>query len=224
MGIFSRLSTLIKSNVNDAITKAEDPEKMLTQLIIDMSDQYEKAKSEVGRAIADEKRLKKAYEIELAKVEDWTKKAEKAVMANDDALALEALNRKKEYEESAKKYQAEWETQKAATDGLKQSLKELSDRIEEAKRKKNLLIARAKRAEAQRSIQTTMEGLNDRSVFDTFNRISEKVEGMEYEADAHAELNSLSQKDELDAKFAALDQPEDGMADELAQLKAKLGK
>lgn len=224
MGIFQRLSTVLKSNINDAISKAEDPEKMLTQLLIDMGEQYNKAKSEVARAIADEKKLKREYETQIQKVQEWTKKAEMAVNAGNDTLALEALKRKSEYEGIATRYQKEWESQKVATDNLKASLKGLSDKIEEAKRKKNLLIARAKRAEAQKSIHNTMAGLNDTSVFDTFNRIGDKVDSLEYEADAAVELDNLSQKDDLESQFDELGQSDSSAMDELAALKAKMGK
>ncbi|MCR6516197.1 MAG: PspA/IM30 family protein [Clostridium sp.] len=224
MGIFQRLSTVIKSNVNDAISKAEDPEKMLTQLIIDMSEQYSKAKNEVARAIADEKRLKKEYEVQLAKSEEWTKKAELAVNAGNDTLAMEALKRKNEYDSLASRYKSEWEGQKNTTEGLKTSLRGLSEKIEEAKRKKTLLVARAKRAKAQSTINKTMAGLNDTSAFDTFNRMEEKVDNLEFEADASEELDSLSQKDELEEQFKALGSEDASVEDELAALKAKLGK
>lgn len=224
MGIFQRLSTVIKSNVNDAISKAEDPEKMLTQLLVDMGEQYNKAKSEVARAIADEKKLKREYDIQMQKVQEWAKKAELAVNAGNDTLALEALKRKAEYEGIATRYEQEWQAQKVATDNLKGSLKGLSDKIEEAKRKKNLLIARAKRAEAQKSIHNTMAGLNDTSVFDTFNRIGDKVDSIEYEADAAVELDNLGQKDDLEDQFANLGQSDSVVMDELAALKAKMGK
>lgn len=224
MGIFQRLSTVIKSNVNDAISKAEDPEKMLTQLIIDMSEQYSKAKNEVARAIADEKRLKKEYEIQLAKSEEWTKKAELAVNAGNDALAMEALKRKNEYDNLANRYKSEWEGQKNTTEGLKASLRGLSEKIEEAKRKKTLLVARAKRAKAQSTINKTMAGLNDTSAFDTFNRMEERVDNLEFEADASEELDTLSQKDELEEQFKALGNEDSSVEDDLAALKAKLGK
>tara|TARA_Y100001933_G_C18757885_1_gene462754 strand:- start:236 stop:601 length:366 start_codon:yes stop_codon:yes gene_type:complete len=96
MGIFDRISTVFKSNVNDLISKAEDPEKMINQMLIDMTEQYNEAKSEVAQAIAEEKKLQKAMEAEEAQVDNWSKKAELAVSKGDDQLALEALGRKKE--------------------------------------------------------------------------------------------------------------------------------
>ncbi|MCG8501218.1 MAG: PspA/IM30 family protein [Firmicutes bacterium] len=224
MGIFSRLSTVIKSNINDAISKAEDPEKMLNQMIIDMSEQYNKAKVEVAAAIADEKKLKKLLDEHEAKVNEWSSKAELAVSKGDDSLAIAALNRKKEYESLAEQYKTQWEAQKAATDKLKASLRDLSTKIEEAKRKKNLLIARAKRAEAQKSIQKTMSGLNDTSAFDSFNRMEEKVNDIESRAMAEVELNEAMAGDDLEKQFSELENENGEVMDELAALKAKMGK
>ncbi|MCT4686933.1 PspA/IM30 family protein [Vallitalea sp.] len=224
MGIFNRISTVFKSNVNDLISKAEDPEKMLNQLIIDMGEQYNKSKGAVASAIADEKKLKKSLDEEVAKAAQWAKKAELAVANGNDALALQALNRKQEYDNLAEQYRQQWQAQKNATDNLKAGLRDLSNKIEEAKRKKGLLIARTKRAEAQKSIQKTMSSVNDTSVFDTFSRISEKVDTIESEAEAATELNSYMANDDLDSQFAELENSDSEVMDELAALKAKLGK
>ena len=224
MGIFDRLTTVFKSNVNDLISKAEDPEKMLNQLIIDMSEQYNKAKSEVAAAIADEKKLKQMLDEHEAKTNEWASKAELAVSKGDDSLAIAAINRKKEYEGLVSQYRVQWEAQKSATDQLKNSLRDLGNKIEEAKRKKNLLVARAKRAEAQRSIQKTMSSLNDTSAFDSFGRLTEKVNDIEHRAMAEAELNSSMAGDDLEKKFSELQNDNSEVMDELAALKAKLGK
>ncbi|QUI21691.1 PspA/IM30 family protein [Vallitalea pronyensis] len=224
MGIFNRISTVFKSNVNDLISKAEDPEKMLNQLIIDMSEQYTKAKGAVAKAIADEKRLKKSLDEQAAKAAEWGRKAELAVASGDDNLAIQALNRKKEYDQLVEQYTAQWQGQKQASDNLKASLRDLNNKIDEAKRKKGLLIARAKRAEAQKSIQNTMAGLNDNSVFDSFSRITEKVDTLESEADAQAELNGYIANDDLNSQFEKLENQDGAVMDELAALKAKLGK
>lgn len=224
MGIFNRITNVFKSNINDLISKAEDPEKMLNQMIIDMNEQYKKAKVEVASAIADEKKLKRSYDEQKAKVNDWMKKAELAVEKGDDELAMKALNRKKEYDSILQQYKTQWEAQKEATDKLKAKLRELNNKIEEAKRKKGILIARAKRAEAQKSIQRTMSGLNDNSAFDTFDKMSEKVDNLESQADAEAELNDIMDGDELEDEFDKLQSKDDEVVDELEALKKKMGK
>lgn len=224
MGIFNRISNVLKSNINDLISKAEDPEKMLNQMIIDMNEQYNKAKVEVASAIADEKRLRKVLEQEETKVAEWTQKAEIAVTKGDDELGIAALKRKKEHVGLADQYRVQWESQKAATDKLKAALRELSLKIDEAKRKRDLLIARTKRAQAQKSINRTMSGLNDNSVFDALDNMGEKVEKIESQAMAELELNELMAEDDLEKQFKELENEDSTVMDELAALKEKLGK
>lgn len=224
MGIFDRISTVIKSNLNDMISKAEDPEKMLNQMIIDMNEKYNKAKGEVAVAIAEEKKLKRSLEEQEGFMRNWAKKAELAVASGDDKLALAALNRKKEHTDLAEQYKVQWQGQNSATDQLKWSLKSLSNKIEEAKGKKSLLIARAKSVEAQKSIQNTLSGLNDTSVFDTFDRMSQRVDDIESRASAEVELNEMIAGDDLEKQFANLESSDDDVMDELAALKAKLEK
>ncbi len=222
MGIFGRISTLLKANINDLVNKAEDPEKILNQLILDMKEQLIEAKKQVAVSIADEKRLKKQLDNELHMAREWEKKAMMAVRAGRDDLAKEALARKTEHDTLAAEYKAHWEAQKGAADKLRDSLRQLNAKIEEAKRRKNLLIARQKRAEAQKTIQETMSGLNDTSAFDTFERMSSKIEQMEAEAEASAELADSFTGDGLASKFDALEQ-DHGTDEALAALKAKMG-
>jgi phage shock protein A len=130
MGLFSRLGTLIRSNINELINKAEDPEKMLNQVLVDMKTQLVEAKKQVAVAIADEKRLKKQYEMEAAKAIEWEKKAMLAVKAGDDNLAKAALARKGEHEEVAETLRQQWEAQKASVEQLKGALRGLDAKIE----------------------------------------------------------------------------------------------
>lgn len=222
MGIFGRIGTLLKANINDLVAKAEDPEKILNQLILDMKEQLIEAKKQVAVSIADEKRLKKQLDNELHMAREWEKKAMMAVRAGRDDLAKEALSRKQEHDSLAAEYKGHWEAQKAAADKLRDSLRQLNAKIEEAKRRKNLLIARQKRAEAQKTIQETMSGLNDTSAFDTFDRMSEKIEQMEAEAEASAELSAGFSGDDLASKFDDLEQDHGG-DEALSALKAKMG-
>ena len=222
MGIFSRLGTLFKSNLNEMISKAEDPEKMLHQMIIDIKNQLVEAKKQVTVAIADEKRIKKQFEEEQTKAGDWERKAMMAVRAQDDGLAREALARKVEHEASTVALEKQWQIQKQAVDNLKDSLRALNSKIEEAKRKKNILIARKKRAEAQKTIADTMSGLNDTSAFETFDRMSAKIDQLEAEAEAGAEMAGELTGDSLDHKFKQLE-ANTGTDLALADLKAKMG-
>ncbi len=222
MGIFSRLGTLIKSNLNDLISKAEDPQKMLNQIVVDMQNQLVEAKKQVAISIADEKRLKKQWDDQVELGKEWERKAMLAVRAGDDALAKEALTRKAEHDKMTTELAKQWQLQKDAVESLKGQLRSLNDKIEEAKRKKDLLIARQKRAEAQKAIQDTMRGLSDTNAFDSFARMSQKVDQIEAEADASTELGGELAGDTLQQKFKALETG--GGSDlALAELKAKMG-
>lgn len=223
MGIFSRLGTLIKSNINDLITKAEDPEKMLSQVLLEMQQQLVEAKKAVAVAIADEKKLQKQYTSETDKAKEWERKAMVAVRAGDDNLARQALSRKQEHETIATQFQQQWIQQKQAVEKLKDALRLLNNKIEEAKRKKNILIARKKRAEAQQQIANTMQGLGDTSAFDTFDRMAERIQLMEAEAEAGAELAGELSGDTLESKFLQLEQGGAHEDDALSELKAKMG-
>lgn len=223
MGIFSRLGALIKSNLNDLISKAEDPEKMLNQVLLEMQQQLVDAKKAVAVAIADEKKLQKQYVTEADKSKEWERKAMVAVRAGDDNLARQALSRKQEHENIAAQFQQQWMAQKAAVEKLKDALRLLNNKIEEAKRKKNLLIARKKRAEAQQQIANTMQGLGDTSAFETFDRMAERINLLEAEAEAGAELAGELSGDTLESKFMALESGGGGEDDALAELKAKMG-
>ena len=222
MGMFKRLADLIKSNLNDLISRSEDPEKMLNQIVLDMSNQLLEAKRQVAQSIADEKRLAKQVEQETANASEWERRAMLAVRSGDDALAKEALARKKEHQTLAEQFQDQWQKQKTAVEQLKLALRALNNKIEEAKRKKNLLIARKKRAEAQKAIQETMTGLKNASAFETFDRMAGRIEQMEAEAEAHAELNEEASGDTLAHKFRELEVTK-GADEDLTSLKRKMG-
>jgi phage shock protein A len=222
MGIFSRLAQLIRSNINDLISKSEDPEKMLNQVVLDMNNQLVEAKKQVAASIADEKRLAKQAEQELSNAAEWERRAMMALRAGNEELAKEALARKKEHDTLAVTFKDQWQKQKQAVDNLKAALRMLNDKIEEAKRKKNVLIARKKRAEAQKAIQETMSGLKDQSAFETFDRMAQKIDQLEAEAEAGEELAEEYTGDVLASKFSQLEKTA-GADDELAALKRKMG-
>jgi phage shock protein A len=222
MGIFDRLSTLIRSNINDLISRAENPEKMLNQLIGDMKSQLSKAKQQVASAIADEKKLQSDAEGMKKQAEDWERRAMLAVQEGRDDLAKQALLRYNESMQGAQQLHETWVRHKAETDNLKGSLRQLNDKIEEAKRKKNILIARARRAEAQQRIQETMSGMSDKSAFESFERMTEKIEHQERKAIAAAELQNEVEGDHLLQQFQSLEYK--GAPDQqLLELKARMG-
>jgi phage shock protein A len=222
MGIFSRLAQLIKSNLNDLISRSEDPEKMLNQVVLDMNNQLVEAKKQVASSIADEKRLAKQLEQESANSQEWERRAMMALRAGNEGLAKEALARKREYDELAATLKDQWTKQKTAVDQLKKALRLLNDKIEEAKRKRNVLVARKKRAEAQKAIQETMSGLRDQSAFETFDRMAQKIDQIEAEAEAQTDLAEEYSGDTLATKFTELERNRGGEED-LVALKRKMG-
>jgi phage shock protein A len=227
MGMFTKLSTLIKSNINDLISRAEDPEKMLNQIIIDMRDQLAKAKREVAAAIADERKLKAQLDDEVKQARDWEHRAMLAVKEGRDDLAKQALIRQQEHAERAQVIQQTWKEQATETESLKGSLRQLNDKIEEAKRKRNLLIAKQKRAQAQRRIHETMSGLSDTSAFEAFNRMADKIEEQERQSIAHAEVTQALGGDSLEQDFLKLESGGAGggadVEDKLLALKSQMG-
>ncbi|HYW84078.1 MAG: PspA/IM30 family protein [Spirochaetia bacterium] len=223
MGILDRIRTVLKANINALISKAEDPEKMLNQLIMDMNEQLLEAKKQVAMAIADEKKLERQALENKTQGEDWEKKAMLAVKAGKDDLAKEALVRKQEYDGYAASFQKEFDSQHAAVEQLKDALRQLQAKIEEASRKKNLLIARAKRAEAQKQIQQTMGSLSANSSFDTFDRMAQKVDQVEAEAEAMKELGEVTADQKLEDKFKELESSDQSSDKLLEELKAKMG-
>lgn len=205
MSIFSKFSTLIKSNINDLISKAENPEKMLNQIIIDMRDQLAQAKREVAAAIADERKLRSQLDDEVKQARQWEHRAVLAVKEGRDDLAKQALMRQQEHAERGRALEQAWRGQATETEKLKSSLRQLNDKIEEAKRKRNLLIAKQKRAQAQRRIHETMSGLSDTSAFEAFNRMTEKIEESERRSIAHAEVAEALANTSLDDEFKVLE-------------------
>ena len=225
MGIFDRIATLFKSNINDLISRAENPEKMLDQIVADMKNDLGKAKQQVAAAIADEKRLKDQAEQELKQSQDWEQKAMLAIKEGRDDLAKQALVRHNEHLEHAQQLNATWQAQAVETEKLKNSLRDLNDKIEEAKRKKNILIARQRRAEAQQRIAATMSSMSDKSAFEAFARMEEKIGQNERMIKASSEIEEEFSGDKLAGDFKRLEKVAGAASadQQLAALKEKMG-
>lgn len=205
MSIFTKLSTVIKSNINDLISRAENPEKMLNQIILDMRDQLAKAKREVAAAIADERKLRAQLDDEVKQTRQWEHRAMLAVKEDRDDMAKQALMRQAEHAERAAAIDGTWRAQATETEKLKGSLRQLNEKIEEAKRKRNLLVAKQRRAQAQKRIHETMSGLSNTSAFDAFNRMEEKIEEQERESLAHQEVTEALGPGTLEDDFKVLE-------------------
>jgi phage shock protein A len=225
MGIFERLSRLLRSNINDLIARAENPEKMLVQVIDDMRKQLAQAKQEVAIAIADERKLRAQVEEEKKQAHEWERRARLAIREGRDDLAKQALMRGQEHANSAAELEEQWQRHRAETERLKDSLRQLNSKIEEAKRKKNLLIAKQKRAQAQQRIHETMAGLQDKSAFRAFDQMAERIEATERKALAAAEVTEDLEGDELVREFHLLESTgeDEDVEEKLLALKRDMG-
>ncbi|GBO54964.1 phage shock protein A [Pseudanabaena sp. lw0831] len=222
MGLPERIIMVLKSNLNAIVSAAEDPEKILEQLIFDMQEDLAQLRQSVAQAIAALKVQEQQYNQSTTQAQEWEKRAMLAIQKGDDALAKEALSRKKTHTESANTLKAGLQQQTGQVELLKKNLTAIAGKISEAKTKKELLKVRLQTSKSQEnlnnilgSVNTTLGGANSAEA--TFARMEEKVLKAEALASANAELSA----DELGSKFAQLESVSD-IDDELAELKAKI--
>ncbi len=218
MGILDRVSTLVRANINDLIDRAEDPEKVVNQLLIDMNNQLLQVKTQVAASIADEKQLQQRWQENQQRADDWHRKAELAVTKGQDDLAREALSRHNSYQQTADGFKEQYQQQATQVEQLKEALHELEGKIQEAQTKKDLLIARSRRAKAETTIRSTLAGMDSSGALSSFQRMEDKVSQQEARAAALGELDT----DTTEQRFKLLEQ-EDQVDQQLAALKAKQG-
>jgi phage shock protein A len=218
MGIFSRITDIFKANVNDALDKAEDPEKMIKQMVIEMEESVNKATLSVAQAIANEKSLERKMEKARRESQEWEQKAMKALQSNREDLAKAALEKKAISEKNANDLQPIYEQAKATSNKLRTQLNSLKSKLEEARSRQSTLIARSQAAKAQQQLSKSVNGVGS-DAFGKFDKFEGKIEKMESEAEAYEELADSNKS--LDDEFKAL---ESSSADsDLAALKAKMG-
>lgn len=217
MGILGRLSTLIKSNLNDAIDGMQDPAKELDQMVRDMEDSARQARSEVATCMGEEKRLQKRVEAIDEELKLWTDRAEKAVRAGDDNLAKEALKRRGEKEAERAETQKSLQEQGVYVDQLATALKALEARVKDVKLRQGTLRERARAAKGVSPLS------GKTSAFDDFERMSSKIDAVEAAATLGDELDGRTAASaETERKLKALD-ADSTVDDALAALKKKLG-
>ncbi len=216
MGIFDRVSRLLRANVNDALDNAEDPEKMLEQLIRDMSEELRQARGQVAAMIAQEKELAADKAESDRNAAEWQRRAELAVGQSKDDLAREALRRKRDAEENGRVYGDQLTAQQQTVTRLKNQLQDLENKLDQMQSKRDALIARSRRAKAQQQVSETISNLPNGNASTEFERFERRIRTTEARAAASAEVAELNNDDE----FAKLDQ-DFGVEDELAALKSK---
>ncbi|RAU97638.1 PspA/IM30 family protein [Paenibacillus sp. YN15] len=219
MGVFKRLRDLTMASINDLLDKAEDPVKMLNQFLRDMEEDIQEAESGVAKQIAIEMKFKQQVDEAEDMVQKRTEQAMKALEQGNEDLARRALEDKKEHQTRFDELKIQYTTAKTNADQLRSQLAEMKDEYNKLKNKKDLLIARAEAAKAQKQINQAMSGFGSDNAAKGFDRMSEKVLQMEAEAKASSELrgSNKSLDDELDSLGSS-----SGVEDELAAMKAQL--
>ena len=220
MAIFERVGDLLKANINDILDKAENPEKMVKQIIIDMETQVNKATQGLGAAMGSEKQALKQLESAKISSEDWTKKAKLALQSGNEELAKKALEQKAIVDQNIGQFQTSYDMMSTQTAQLKDQVRQLKSKLEEARMKQTMLIARSQMADAQKTISASLGSTDSKSAFSKLDKMEQKVNAKEAEAQAFTEMagDDTSVADE----FAALEK-ESAVDDELAKLKAEMG-
>ena len=219
MNILDRIAQVLRANINDLLDNAEDPEVMLNQILRDMEDSLDNGKSQVAEQIAQEKMMQADLDAAQKNVTEWGKKAELALAKEKEDLAREALRRQADYEEQVEVYEKQLAAQQQAVKKLKADLAALESKYQDARRKKDTLIARAKRVSAQQQIASASAKLSAVDYSSDLARMERRIQEKEARAAARQELDKSSSDDDFD-KLGADDEVEK----RLAALKQKLGK
>lgn len=218
--ILSRIGTLLSANINAMIDNAEDPEKMVAQYLIQLSDQLGEARAATAQAMAVEQNLQGQYQTYVNQVNDWQDKAAMAVRANNDQLATEALTRKAGAQKLADTYKAQYDAQAQQVQALRDALAQLEAKISEAQAKQQIIQAKLSRAQSQTAINQANQSLQSTTGDDSFARMENKADQSLYTAQAQGEL---LQGNNLNQQFSDLETQNQVQSD-LAALKAQMGK
>lgn len=216
---FKRMKTIVSSELNSMLDKAEDPVKMLDQFLREMGEEIQEVEAAVAKQIANEKILKRKFEDAEAMVVKRQEQAEKAVNAGEDELARRALAEKKEYENQVTLLQSSYEQAKTDSQVLKSKLDEMKKEYQEMNLKKDSLKARAEAAKTRTKINRSMSSIGGDESRRGFERMEEKV--LRFEAEAETSEDLAVQSRTLDDEFRKLDSD---VEDELAELKKAMGK
>lgn len=219
MGIFSRISDIFKSNMNDALDKAEDPEKMLKQMVIEMEESVNKATLAVANSIANEKSLERKLDKARNESRDWEQKAAQALGAGREDLARAALEKKATTDRNVSDLAPIYDQAKATSEKMRGQLNTLKAKLDEARSRQSTLIARSQAAKAQKQIAQTFSGVGS-DAFSKFDKYEGKIETLEAEAEAHELIGGHDQR--LEDEFKQLESGAN-VDNELLALKAKMG-
>ena len=217
MSLLDRVSTLLRANLNDLVEKAEDPERMLKQIVLDMENQLLQVKTQVAIAIADHHLLEKKRAEHDQQAAEWRRKAELAVTKKQDDLARAALERSLSQGQLAEGFAAQAEDQKHEADNLRQALRKLEQKLSETRAHCEMLVAEHRRAKivgrATKARQTVGIGQEQ-----TFGRMKSKVH---VKSAQNAAASEILAPETLEDKFKALES-EDRVETLLNELKSKI--
>ena len=219
----TNFSLVMRSSITSLKEKIEDPERMLHQLIIDMEEELDRIRSSVAEAVADEIQMRKRSEREASESETWLERATVAMKRGDESSAKAALDHKLAAAERAERYSSEHAKQKTEVEKLQYSVRDLEDKIRQAKQKKTLLAARLTRAESTKKINAVMDRSHSQSALAQFNRFEERVDREEALSEAWNRREGKDpDADELARQFE-IKERQDRIAAELDELKARVG-
>jgi len=221
MAIFKRLADLLKANINDLIDKAEDPEKLVKQIIIDMEEQLQGAVQGLGSVMANERQMLKQYEGAQAESKMWEERAKTALKANNEDLAKQALDSKLKGDERMKQYYNMYKEVSSQSKVLKEQVEILKSKLVEARARQSLLIARDKVAEARKEVSTAIGDLDSSGAFAKMDKMERKISEKEAQADAAFEMSGLDA--EKTNEFTEMENKQ-AIDDEMTRLKAELSK
>lgn len=201
MGLFKKISDIISANLGEMAESFEDPEKMLKQAVREMGESIQDATRETAKVLASEKKLVKELAHNESEAKQWQSRAEKAVEEGDDDLARKALSRKQEHAKLAVALQDQMSAAKEASQTLRHQLDGMKAKLAEAKRNLSTLTARKKAADVRKKVYLGMgetpEITVENDAFDKFDRMRDKVEQAEAEAEALAELQGAGTTEPL---------------------------
>jgi len=224
MGLLERIKSLVRANLNEILSKAEDPEQALDQLITTMEADLSEARAGVASAVRDERKLHDSHQYHRHQGEVMLDRATAAVKRENDDLAKAALRRRRRHQMLAGSIRGQWETERETLGELRANLATLEAKIEQARRKKEALLARRRLARVRRELQE-QAGIGKGAVTDrTLDRFEDRVDDLEAEAEAYAELANgdvASQIERLE-KEASTDERE--IEAELQDIKDRLKK
>lgn len=219
MAIFERISDLVRANINDLIDKAENPEKMVKQIIIDMEDQLRKSTQSLGTAMGSLNQVKKQLTTVQEQSKLWQEKAKTCLEQGNEELAKQALDNKVKQDQMVTKYQEMATTMETQVNEIKSQIDILKSKLEEARSKQAMLVARSQMADAQTQMAKTLGNMDSKSAFAKMEKMEQKIEQKEAQADALSDVSGV-QESENDP-FAKMDH-DNAVNEELEKLKKEM--